>query len=59
MTEDEFNKLTPQQQADLFFAELAELLRDAQKDLVFRPDNEDTIVVSGMTTIVSVRTDIY
>lgn len=51
--------MTPQQQADTFFAELATMLRNAQKDLVFRPDNEDTIVVSGMTTIVSVRTDLY
>lgn len=59
MTEGEFSEMTPQQQADMFFAELAELLRDAQKDLAFRPDNEDTIVVSGMTTIVSVRTDLY
>lgn len=59
MTEKEFNDMTPQQQADTFFAELADMLREAQKDIAFRPDNEDTIVVSGLTTIVSVRTDLY
>lgn len=59
MTEGEFNEMTPQQQADMFFAELGNMLREAQQDLVFRPDNEDTLVVSGMTTIVSVRPDLY
>lgn len=59
MTEAEFKEMMPQQQADTFFAELAGMLREAQQDLVFRPDNEDTLVVSGMTTVVSVRTDLY
>lgn len=59
MTEGDFKEMTPQQQADTFFAELAGMLREAQQDLVFRPDNEDTLVVSGMTTVVSVRTDLY
>jgi hypothetical protein len=59
MTEKEFNEMTPQQQADTFFAELAGMLRIAQKDTIFRSDNEETLVVSGMTTVVSVRTDLY
>jgi hypothetical protein len=59
MTEEEFNEMTPQQQADTFFAELAGMLRTAQKDTIFRSDNEETLVVSGMTTVVSVRTDLY
>ena len=59
MTEEEFSEMTPQQQADTFFAELAGMLRTAQKDVIFRPDNEETLVVSGMTTVVSMRTDLY
>lgn len=59
MTESEFSEMDPQQQADTFFAELAGMLRDAQKEVIFRSDNEDTLVVSGMTTVVSVRTDLY
>ena len=59
MTEDTFNALTPQQQADAWFAELASMLRVAQQDIFFRADNEETLVVSGLTTIVSERTDLY
>ena len=59
MTEEEFEAMTPQQQADAYFAELATLLREAQQDIVFRPDNEDTFVASGLTTVVSIRNDLY
>lgn len=59
MTKEEFEQLTPQQQADAWFAELAGMLRTAQEDIVFRSDNPETLVVSGLTTIVSQRTDLY
>jgi len=59
MTEEEFEAMTPQQQADAYFAELSTLLREAQQDIVFRPDNEDTFVASGLTTVVSIRNDLY
>jgi hypothetical protein len=59
MTEDELNAMTPQQQADAWFAELAGMLRVAQQDIFFRADNEETLVVSGLTTVVSERPDLY
>lgn len=59
MTEAEFNNLTPKERADAWFAELGDMLREAQKDIVFRADNEETIVISGLTTIVSEREDLY
>lgn len=59
MTETEFNTLTPKERADAWFAELGDMLREAQKDIVFRADNEETIVISGLTTIVSEREDLY
>lgn len=59
MTEAEFNTLTPKERSDSWFAELGDMLREAQKDIVFRADNEETIVVSGLTTIVAEREDIY
>lgn len=59
MTEAEFNNLTPKEQADAWFAELGDMLREAQKDIFFRADNEETIVISGLTTIVSEREDLY
>lgn len=59
MTQEDFEQLTPGQQADAWFAELASMLREAQSDIVFRSDNEETLVVSGLTTIISERTDLY
>ena len=59
MTEAEFNNMTPKERADAWFAELGDMLREAQKDIFFRADNEETIVISGLTTIVSEREDLY
>lgn len=59
MNEEEFNQMTAQQQADAWFAELGQMLRKAQQDIFFRADNEETIVVTGLTTIVAEREDVY
>jgi len=59
MTEEEFNNLTPKERADAWFTELGQMLRKAQQDIIFRADNEETLVVSGLTTIVAEREDIY
>lgn len=50
--------MTPEQQANSWFAELGQMLQTAQQDLVYRADNEETFVVSGLTTVVSQRTDL-
>jgi hypothetical protein len=59
VNEEEFNQMTTQQQADAWFAELGQMLREAQQDIFFRADNEETIVVTGLTTIVAEREDVY
>ena len=59
MSKDEFEKMTLQEQTDHWFAELAEMLRLAQQDIFYRADNEETIVVPGITMIVAERTDVY
>lgn len=59
MTEKEFNNLTPKERADAWFTELGQMLRKAQQDILFRADNEETIVISGLTTIVAEREDVY
>lgn len=50
--------MTPEQQANAWFAELGQMLRAAQQEIFFRADNEETIVISGLTIIVSQRTDL-
>ena len=59
MTEEEFNNLTPKERADAWFTELGQMLRKAQQDILFRADNEETIVIPGLTTIVAEREDVY
>jgi hypothetical protein len=56
---DTWEAMTPSQQGDAWFFELGNMLRAAQSEIRYKADNEDTLVVSGMTTIVSERTDIY
>ena len=59
MSEEEFNRLTPKERADAWFTELGQMLRKAQQDIIFRADNEETLVLSGLTTIVAEWEDIY
>ncbi len=51
--------MTPEQQANTWFAELGQMLYTAQQEIFFRADNEETIVLSGLTIIVSQRIDLY
>jgi hypothetical protein len=59
MTEEEFNDLTPKERADAWFTELGQMLQKAQQDILFRADNEETIVLPGLTTIVAEREGDY
>lgn len=58
ISKDQWEAMTPEQQANAFFAELGQMLYTAQQEIFFRADNEETIVLSGLTIIVSQRTDL-
>ncbi len=58
ISKDQWEAMTPEQQANAWFAELGQMLRAAQQEIFFRADNEETIVISGLTIIVSQRTDL-
>lgn len=58
ISKQQWESMTSEQQANAYFAELGEMLRTAQQEIFFRADNEETIVISGLTTIVSQRTDL-
>lgn len=55
---DQWESMTPEQQANAWFAELGEMLRVAQKDIFFQAGNEETSVISGLTIVVSQRIDL-
>lgn len=57
ISREEWEKLTPQQQKDACFNELADRLKEASKDIYFIPFNEETRVLNGATTLISVRDD--
>jgi hypothetical protein len=50
-----WDAMNPQQQADAWWFELDQMITLAMSDLVYTADNEDTIVHSGLTTIVATR----
>jgi hypothetical protein len=50
-----WDAMNPQQQADAWWFELDQMITLAMSELVYTADNEDTIVHSGLTTIVATR----
>ena len=50
-----WDAMTPQQQADAWWFELDQMITLAMSELVYTADNEDTIIHSGLTTIVATR----
>jgi hypothetical protein len=57
ITKEDWEKLTPTQQKDACFTELADMLREAAKGIYYIPFNEDTRVLNGATTLITVRDD--
>lgn len=57
ISKEEWEQMTPQQQKDACFSELADRLAEAAKDIYFIPYNEETRVLNGATTLISVRDD--
>lgn len=53
--EDLWNSMSAEQQANAWWNELDGMITVAMDDLVYSADNEDTIVISGLTTIVAER----
>lgn len=58
ITKEEWEKLTPQQQKDACFNELADMLAEASKEIHYIPFNEETRVLNGATTLITVRDDV-
>jgi hypothetical protein len=54
--EEQWNSMDAEQQANAWWNELDSMITRAMDDLVYSADNEDTIVISGLTTIVAERT---
>ena len=50
-----WDAMDPQQQADAWWAELDQMIALAMSELVYTADTEDTLVHSGLTTIVATR----
>lgn len=50
-----WDAMNPQQQADAWWAELDQMITLAMSELVYTADTEDTLVHSGLTTIVATR----
>ena len=50
-----WNSMNSEQQANAWWDELDTMITEAMDDLVYSADNEDTIVISGLTTIVGER----
>lgn len=50
-----WDAMNPQQQADAWWFELDRMITLAMSELIYTADNEDTIVHSGLTTIVATR----
>lgn len=53
--EEQWNSMNSEQQANAWWNELDGMITVAMDDLVYSADNEDTIVISGLTTIVAER----
>jgi hypothetical protein len=51
-----WDAMNPQQQADAWWFELDQMITLAMSELVYAADSEDTLVLSGLTTVVKTRT---
>ncbi len=58
MSKEQWEKLTPVQQTQICLVELANMLNEAAKGIYYRPYNEETRVLNGNTTLISIRNDI-
>lgn len=53
MTKEQWEAMSPEQQSDAWFNELAGLLQDAAIGLTYVRNNEDTKVLNGNTVIIA------
>jgi len=58
ISKEDWEKMTPQQQKDACFNELADMLAEASKEIYYIPFNEETRVLNGATTLITVRDDV-
>lgn len=53
MTPDIWERMTPAEQADFWWNELNGMIEEALQELRYQPGNQETVVIPGMTTIVT------
>lgn len=58
ISKEEWESMTPQQQKDACFTELADMLAEAAKEIHYIPFNEESRVLNGATTLITVRDDV-
>jgi hypothetical protein len=58
ISKEQWEEMTPQQQKDACFKELADMLTEAAKGIYYIPFNEETRLYNGTTTLVTVRDDV-
>lgn len=52
ITQDQWERMTPGEQAEAWWQELSQMIREAMEGLHYTSGNGQTLVVSGLTTIV-------
>ena len=55
MNEAEWNAMSPEQQANAWWAELSAMIHEALVSVRYLPGNDRTVVASGLTTTVDSR----
>lgn len=57
ITQEQWGRMSPEQQADAWWQELSGMIREAIQTIQYTAGNADTVVVSGLTTIVGKKGD--
>lgn len=55
MNEAIWNRMSAEEQANAWWEELTAMLEEAVREVRYQAGNEETLVVSGMTTVVGVK----
>lgn len=53
MTKEQWEAMSPEQQTEAWFDELAGMLQEASRGLRYRKNNEDTKILNGNTIIIA------
>jgi hypothetical protein len=53
VTEEQWNQMSPAEQANTWWGELSAMIREAAQDIHYQAGNDHTQVINGLTTVVS------